>query len=44
MGCLEVVGRGVLQRRLEPLGGRTPFRGEPTNRYPIASDDDGLAA
>lgn len=49
MGCLEVVGESlvcgaVLHRRLEPLGGRAPFRGEPTNRYPIASDNDGLTA
>jgi len=49
MGCLKVVGepligRVVSQRGLEPLGGRAPFRGEPTDRHAVASDDDGLAA
>ena len=49
MGCLKVVGepligRVVSQRRLEPLSGRAPLRGEPTDRHAVAGDDDGLAA
>lgn len=49
MGCFKVVGEpcigGVIPKRSpEPLSGRAPFRGEPANRYPVASDDDGLAA
>ena len=49
MRCLKVVselfiGWVVSQCGLEPLSGRSPFRGEPTDRNAVAGDHDGLAA
>jgi hypothetical protein len=36
--------RGVIaQGGLEPVSRRPPLRDEPTNRYPVTRDDDGLA-
>jgi hypothetical protein len=37
-----LVGRVVLQSGLEEFGRCASFRGEPADRYAIASDDDGL--
>jgi hypothetical protein len=37
------VRRVVAQGGLEPVSRRPPLRDEPTNRYPVTRDDDGLA-